>query len=229
MGMRMPETCWAVFKWQVINLRSFCIWLVDSVEGMMMHRLANPKWHSFVTFRCLEHCKFYFMHSLHPPENLPDSGTLQTQLLTIEGWIPCCQSPAHCPALEELQQDITVDITACSTKVHFTLYWLNKCEAAYRTGRISSRVKRKWGLLCGTTWCSSSQEQTSGSTEQRREPCQSNCWVPDYNTVTHIRYDTETLLNTPSCRRVLLGYTGSRCVSVLGRMMCCGDARIEPI
>jgi hypothetical protein len=27
-----PETCWAVFKWQVINLRSCCILLVDSVE-----------------------------------------------------------------------------------------------------------------------------------------------------------------------------------------------------
>jgi len=73
MGMRMPETCWAVFnplnpelnptcyllallgahhflhvsrirvKWQVINLRICCIWLVDSVESMMMHGLANPK------------------------------------------------------------------------------------------------------------------------------------------------------------------------------------------
>ena len=32
MGMRMPETCWAVFKRQVINLRNFCIWLVDSFE-----------------------------------------------------------------------------------------------------------------------------------------------------------------------------------------------------
>jgi hypothetical protein len=32
MSMRMPETCWAVFKWQVINLRSCCISLVDSVE-----------------------------------------------------------------------------------------------------------------------------------------------------------------------------------------------------
>jgi hypothetical protein len=31
MGMRMPETCWAVSKWQVINLRICCIWLVDSV------------------------------------------------------------------------------------------------------------------------------------------------------------------------------------------------------
>ena len=29
-GMRMPETCWAV---QVINLRSCCIWLVDLVEN----------------------------------------------------------------------------------------------------------------------------------------------------------------------------------------------------
>jgi hypothetical protein len=43
MGMRMPETCWAVFKRQVISLRSCCIWLVDSVESMMMHGLANPK------------------------------------------------------------------------------------------------------------------------------------------------------------------------------------------
>jgi len=43
MGMRMLETCWAVFKRQVINLRSFCIWLVDSVESMMMHGLAIPK------------------------------------------------------------------------------------------------------------------------------------------------------------------------------------------
>ena len=32
MGMRMPETCWAVCKWQVINLMICCIWLVDSVE-----------------------------------------------------------------------------------------------------------------------------------------------------------------------------------------------------
>ena len=33
MGMRMPETCWAVSKRQVINLKSCCIWLVDSVEN----------------------------------------------------------------------------------------------------------------------------------------------------------------------------------------------------
>jgi len=39
MGMRMPETCWVVFKWQLINMRSCCIWLVDSVESMMMHGL----------------------------------------------------------------------------------------------------------------------------------------------------------------------------------------------
>ena len=47
MGMRMPETCWAVFKRQVINLRSCCIWLDDSVESMRMHGLEktlNPKW-----------------------------------------------------------------------------------------------------------------------------------------------------------------------------------------
>jgi hypothetical protein len=32
MGMRMPETCWAVFKRQATNLRNCCIWLVDSFE-----------------------------------------------------------------------------------------------------------------------------------------------------------------------------------------------------
>jgi hypothetical protein len=43
MGMRMPETCWAVFQKQVINLKNCCIWLVDSYECMTMHGLANPK------------------------------------------------------------------------------------------------------------------------------------------------------------------------------------------
>ena len=52
--------------------------------------------------------------------------------------------------------------------------------------------------------------------------------MPECNTATHICYDTEMLLNMPPCRRVLPSYTGSRCVSVLGRMMCCGDVRIDP-
>jgi hypothetical protein len=32
MGMRMPETCCAVFKRQAIKLRDRCIWLVDLFE-----------------------------------------------------------------------------------------------------------------------------------------------------------------------------------------------------
>jgi hypothetical protein len=32
MGLRMPETCWAVFKRQAIILRDWCIWLVDLLE-----------------------------------------------------------------------------------------------------------------------------------------------------------------------------------------------------
>jgi hypothetical protein len=43
MGMRMPETCWAILKRQVTNLRNCCMWLVVSFECMMMHGLANPK------------------------------------------------------------------------------------------------------------------------------------------------------------------------------------------
>jgi hypothetical protein len=36
-------TVGAVSKRQAINLRNCCIWLVDSFECMMMHRLENPK------------------------------------------------------------------------------------------------------------------------------------------------------------------------------------------
>jgi hypothetical protein len=43
MDMRMPETCWAVFKRQAINLRDWCFWLVDLFEYMKMHGLTNPK------------------------------------------------------------------------------------------------------------------------------------------------------------------------------------------
>jgi hypothetical protein len=50
MGMRMPETCRALFKRQAINLRSCCIWLVDSVESMMMHGHANPKFENTEAF-----------------------------------------------------------------------------------------------------------------------------------------------------------------------------------
>jgi len=32
MGVRTPETCWAVHKRQVINLKNCCIWLVDLFE-----------------------------------------------------------------------------------------------------------------------------------------------------------------------------------------------------
>ena len=46
MGMMMPETCWAVFKRQAINLRDWCMWLVDLFECMMTHGLTNPKFKS---------------------------------------------------------------------------------------------------------------------------------------------------------------------------------------
>jgi len=36
MGMRMPQTCWALFKRQVINLRSCCILLVGSVDNIFL-------------------------------------------------------------------------------------------------------------------------------------------------------------------------------------------------
>ena len=57
MDMRMSETCWAVFKRQVIKLRDWCIWLADLFEYMMMHGSTNPKftygvhiWHSLLLY-----------------------------------------------------------------------------------------------------------------------------------------------------------------------------------
>ena len=42
MGMSMPETCWAVSKRQVINVRSCCILLVDSVENLYFYLCIFP-------------------------------------------------------------------------------------------------------------------------------------------------------------------------------------------
>jgi len=64
MGMRMPKTCWAVFKWQVINLRICCIWLVDSVESVntlaksWILILPRSLCNTFLTLS--PHCTFWF-------------------------------------------------------------------------------------------------------------------------------------------------------------------------
>jgi len=62
MGMRMPETCSAVFKRPVIKLRSCCIWVVDSVESMMMHGIANPK---YLNLFCNIRFSWYTLQVLH--------------------------------------------------------------------------------------------------------------------------------------------------------------------
>jgi hypothetical protein len=65
MGMRMSETCWAVFKRQVMKLRNFCIWLVNSFEqkvcfndhpnpknplhGLVFHPVRSAYWRTFNT------------------------------------------------------------------------------------------------------------------------------------------------------------------------------------
>jgi hypothetical protein len=42
MGVRTPETCWAVHKRQVINLRNCCIWLVDLLEFLSFLIFYGP-------------------------------------------------------------------------------------------------------------------------------------------------------------------------------------------
>jgi hypothetical protein len=52
MSMRMPETCWAVFKQQVINLRNCHIWLVDSFELFnFLWKNNKPRWTPYLSTR----------------------------------------------------------------------------------------------------------------------------------------------------------------------------------
>ena len=58
MGMRMPETSWAVFKRQVINPRNWCIWLVGSFEFELINqsRLLRNKHHEKQNWQeCIRH------------------------------------------------------------------------------------------------------------------------------------------------------------------------------
>jgi hypothetical protein len=75
LGMRMPETCWAVFKRQAIKLRDWCSWLVDLFEYVMMHGLTNPKdenvlltW-SFPTALCVHTTWIFFSSYLSGTES----------------------------------------------------------------------------------------------------------------------------------------------------------------
>jgi hypothetical protein len=74
MRMRIPETCWAVFKRQAIKLRDWCIWLVYLFEYMMMHGLTNSKFSEL--FSNIGFCSFLKVrnHVLYPYET---SGTIK--------------------------------------------------------------------------------------------------------------------------------------------------------
>jgi hypothetical protein len=84
MGMRMPETCWAVFKRQVINLWNCCIWLVDSFECMMMHGLADLKF-SLICFEWL--CPSQREHLLIPGHNCLLHKVKTSSLICVQ---KCC-------------------------------------------------------------------------------------------------------------------------------------------
>jgi hypothetical protein len=58
-GMRMPETCWAVFKRQAIKLRDLCIWLVDLFEYLLLLLLLLLNLHAMkvLTIGCRSQSK----------------------------------------------------------------------------------------------------------------------------------------------------------------------------
>jgi hypothetical protein len=92
-SMRMPETFWAVFKRQVINLRSCCILLVNSVESMMMHGVANTK---FISYHIITTVKqnTWIPQCTQNQMNFCDPVTLRriTQLLGVETLLPVIQN-----------------------------------------------------------------------------------------------------------------------------------------
>ena len=74
MGVRTPETCWAVHtsKRQVINLRSCCVWLVDLFE-------------SYFLLFCLTH--FWLLKLAHSQSiHLPDATSYLFVSAISDGW-----------------------------------------------------------------------------------------------------------------------------------------------
>jgi hypothetical protein len=88
LGMRMPETCWAVFKQQVINLSSCCIWLVDSVGSMMIHGLANHKFEKIYmcVWRYISYKIKYIRCVILKVAQMSERGKLSTR---CERWQSC--------------------------------------------------------------------------------------------------------------------------------------------
>ena len=85
MGMRMPETCWAVFKRRAINLRDWCIWLVDLFECMMMHGLTTTKF----TIECLMKFiegRWNASTSVYTPESISYNCTYRRLMYIIGTW-----------------------------------------------------------------------------------------------------------------------------------------------
>jgi hypothetical protein len=98
MGMRMPETCWAVFKRQVLDLESCCILLVVSVESMTMHGLANPKSH-FIFFQLYSDNNFqYFSYTvLQLGSSNQNTATVRKSFSNASIRLPSCHTPTFWP------------------------------------------------------------------------------------------------------------------------------------
>jgi len=53
MGVRTPETCWAVHKRQVIKLRNCCIWFVDLFElETNLYIIFCQRWEAYTVLYC---------------------------------------------------------------------------------------------------------------------------------------------------------------------------------
>jgi len=68
MGVRTPETCWTENKYQAVNRRNCCIWLVIYLNCMIMHGPKNLKKIS----------TFFFYHQFHKERFWEISATVKS-------------------------------------------------------------------------------------------------------------------------------------------------------
>ena len=88
-----------VCKRQVINLRSCCILLVDSVESMMMHGLANPKFKSiYVSLVLYARVFTTVLYLRHNHYALFETTILSSDKLLVMHYILICHKIGTCEA-----------------------------------------------------------------------------------------------------------------------------------
>ena len=98
MGERMPETCWVVFKRPAINLRDWCIWLVDLFEWVIHNLDVSPGWTN-IAWTLVKTNPFCRSACIDCSQIESGLSTLQVQWIgTVSRWsVAQNRADFHCP------------------------------------------------------------------------------------------------------------------------------------